>query len=176
MNRNPRAAILPTLLLLPMLALALLLAACQPEENSSATDAESATASDPKTETCAACGMVMREQPAPRGQVVHRDGTRAFLCSIDDLVQYLDIPSPAGKPTRIYAEVMPDGHDSKDMNQAWQPWFDVADLFFVTGIERGAVMGDPVMTYRARAAAEKAAEKWGGSLVTFEQLRAAIRE
>ena len=163
------------ILLAAILVLPLAQVACQPEQTSTDSD-ETATATNTDTGTCAACGMVMREQPAPRGQVVHRDGTRAFLCSIDDLVQYLDIPSPAGKPTRIYAEVMPDEHDSKDMNQAWQPWFDVAELFFVTGIERGAVMGDPVMTYRARAAAEKAAEKWGGSLVTFEQLRAANRE
>ena len=91
--------------------------------------------------------------------------------SIDDLVQYLDIPSPNGKPVKVYAEVMPDDHELLDMDPAWQPWGDVADLFFVTGIERGAVMGEPVMTYRTKAAAENAAENFGGRIVTFEQLR-----
>ena len=174
MKQSPHVAtLLPMMLLIPLV---LMLTACQPDEGSSSADGETMTATDPATDTCAACGMVMREQPAPRGQVVHRDGTRAFLCSIDDLVQYLDIPSPAGKPARVYAEVMPDEHESKDMNPAWQPWFDVAELFFVTGIERGAVMGEPIMTYRTRAAAEKAAEKWDGTVITFEQLRAANRK
>ena len=168
MKNTPLMAVL-------VLSLALAQTGCQPDETSTDND-EPATAINTDVGTCAACGMVMREQPAPRGQVIHRDGTRAFMCSIDDLVQYLDIPSPHGKAAKIYAEVLPDDHSPQDMERAWQPWFEAAEVFFVIGIERVGVMGEPVMTFRTRAAAEKATAKSGGEVVSFEQLRQANRD
>ena len=78
---------------------ALALLSCQ-REKAGSDDAQSFAPTHAETETCTACGMVIREQPAPRGQLLRRDGTREFLCSIDDLVQYLDVPSPLGKPKK----------------------------------------------------------------------------
>ena len=159
-----------------LLALACLgLSACQPDEGPSQQGVDlSATNAD--TETCTACGMVIREQPAPRGQLIRRDGTREFLCSIDDLVQYLEVPSPNGKPAKVFAEVMPDDHDQSDMSTAAQAWGEVADVYFVIGLDRGAVMGGPALTYQTQEAAEQAAKKFGGKVVTFEQLREANRK
>ncbi|MDP6207588.1 MAG: nitrous oxide reductase accessory protein NosL, partial [Roseibacillus sp.] len=54
----------------------------------------------------AVCGMLVREQSAPRAQVIHRDGTRAFFCSVADLLAYLEAPSPHGAVLRTYLEVM----------------------------------------------------------------------
>ena len=50
-----------------LVAILLPLAACQREEIASRNDKASA-AENPATGTCNACGMVMREQPAPRGR------------------------------------------------------------------------------------------------------------
>ncbi len=159
------------LLVLSILALA----ACQPKPTSSDAGKE-ITAVNADTETCSACGMVVREQPSPRGQVVHRDGSREFFCSIDDLVQYLDVPSPRGKPVKVFTEIMSDDHDIEDLSVAWRPWGEAADIFFVTGIDRGGVMGAPAMTYRTQTAAEKAAKELGGMVVGLEQLRDASRK
>ncbi len=148
----------------------LALVSCQ-RENASSQDDEKLTAMNADTETCSACGMVIREQPAPRGQVIHRDGSREFMCSIDDLVQYLDVPSPSGKPRKIFAEVMPDDHKLDDMDTGPQSWAEAAGVFFVIGIDRGGVMGDPALTYRTKDAAEMAAKNFGGKVVTFDQLR-----
>lgn len=153
-----------------ILCFTLVSTACRQEQpthrSHTATVAENAT-----TETCAACGMVVREQPAPRGQVVYRNGTRSFLCSIDDLVHFLAVPSPNGKPLTIYAEVMPDGYESDKRSTAWQSWDDANELFFVTDIERAAVMGKPALTFHTRGAAEKSAEKLTGKVAVFDQLR-----
>jgi nitrous oxide reductase accessory protein NosL len=127
-------------------------------------------ANNVQTETCSACGMVVREQPAPRGQVVYRDGSREFLCAIDDLVRFLEVPSSKGKPVKIFAEVMADGHDITDMDASAKPWIEAGKLFFVTGIERGGVMGAPALTYQTEAAAKKAAGKYNGKVVSFETL------
>ena len=150
-------------------------ASCQPKESATNIE-EKHQPTDAETETCAACGMVMREQPAPRGQVIHRNGDRQFLCSIDDLLQYLNIPSPNGQPIRIYSEVMPDAHAVDDMDTDFQPWQEADQLFYVTGIKRKGVMGAPVLSYSTREAADKAAAKFGGSVVDFEQLRKQTNE
>jgi len=146
------------------------LAACN-RDNSPSTEADSVVAKNVETETCSACGMVVREQPSPRGQVVYRDGSREFLCAIDDLVRFLEVPSPKGKPVKIYAEVMPDDHDLADMDTKGQPWVEADKLFFITGIERGGVMGAPALSYKTQEAAQKAARKYNGKVVTLEQLR-----
>ena len=66
------------ILLVAALTLPLAQIACQPEPSSTG-NAEPTIAINTDTGTCAACGMVMREQPATRGQVIHRDGTRGLL-------------------------------------------------------------------------------------------------
>jgi len=160
--------------LLPILCL-LAVASCHRENPASDADA-GLQPKNADTETCAACGMVIREQPAPRGQVIHRNGDRRFLCSIDDLLQYLEVPSPSGKPARIYSEVMPEAHALEDMDTSFQSWEEAAALFYVTGIDRQGVMGAPVMSYQSKEAADKAAENFGGKVLTFEQLRKQIQK
>ena len=147
----------------------LALAACK-SDNTTSTEQAAVVAKDVETETCSACGMVVREQPAPRGQVVYRDGSREFLCAIDDLVRFLDVPSAKGKPVKIFAEVMADGHDITDMDASAKPWGEVDKVFFVTGIERGGVMGAPALTYQTEEAAKKSAGKYNGKVVSFETL------
>jgi len=147
----------------------LALAACK-NENTTSSELKAVVAKHVETETCAACGMVVREQPAPRGQVVYRDGSREFLCAIDDLVRFLEVPSSKGKPVKIFAEVMSDDHDIANMDASTKPWVEVEQLFFVTGVERGGVMGAPALTYQTEAAAKKAAGKYNGKVVSFETL------
>ena len=153
----------------------LALASCQQKEALASTS-ESTQPIDAETDTCAACGMVIREQPAPRGQVIHRNGDRQFLCSIDDLLQYLDLPSPSGKPISIYCEVIPDAQPPSDMETSFQAWKEASSLFYVVGIKRKGVMGAPVMSYSTTKAAENAAKNFGGKVVTFEQLRKQTRK
>jgi copper chaperone NosL len=155
-----------------MLALlaGLLATGCSQSNGASGT-ATAPAPSDADVETCSACGMVVREQPAPRGQVVHRDGTRAFFCSVGDLLQYLEIPSPHGKPTAVYSEAMPPEHTLTDLDTEWKPWTAVGDLAFVTDISREGVMGKPVMAYATREAAEKSAATFGGKVKSFTELQ-----
>ena len=153
----------------------LALASCQQKETLADTS-DTLHPIDADTETCAACGMVIREQPAPRGQVIHRNGDRQFLCSIDDLLQYLELPSPSGKPVGIFSEVMPDAHAPDNMDTSFQAWKEASTLFYVTGIKRKGVMGAPVLSYDTAEAAGNAAKKSGGKVLTFEQLRTQTRK
>ena len=101
----------------------------------------------------AVCGMLVREQSAPRGQVVHRDGERSFLCSIGDLLAYLAAPSPHGAPARVLVEVLQPTQDPALSHTGPHPWIVAEEGVYVVGIERERIMGAPVLIYRDRAAA-----------------------
>lgn len=123
---------------------------------------------------CAACGMVVREQPAPRGQAVHRDGTRVHLCSIGDMVHYLQSPSPHGKPSALFVEALEPSFDPASIDTAPRQWVSAETASYVVGIERKRVMGRAVLAYAERSHAEAAAKKSGGRVKTWNELPAFV--
>ncbi len=115
--------------------------------------------------------MVVREQPAPRAQLVHRDGTRAHFCSIGDLLQYLAAPSPHGNAQRVFVEVLSPTEDPEKPNLSPHAWQAAEAAFYVVGVKRPGVMGSPVLSYESEAAARDAAKHLKGRFRNFEQLR-----
>jgi len=118
----------------------------------------------------AVCGMLVREQSAPRSQVVHRDGERAFLCSIGDLLAYLAAPSPHGAPVRVLVEVMEPTQDPAESHTGDHPWIDAEAGVYVVGIERPRVMGAAVLVYRDRAAAEAVIAGTSAKILSWSEL------
>jgi len=149
-----------------------LFAACGSQETEQApVNTESAPIAEHE---CATCGMILREQPAPRAELVHRDGTRAFFCSIADLVTYLEAPSPHGHPVAIYVEVMPDDASPDDLSSDIRPLRPAEQVSFVYGGLRRPVMGEPVLTFATGAAAQRAAERLHARVADFEGVKAAL--
>jgi len=136
-------------------AMCVLPAACG-KEKTEKTGSEPAEAEPFGPAECASCGMTLRFQPAPRGQLLHRDGTRAYFCSLGDLVQYAAAPSPHGKPKAIWVELMDDKADPTEMKTDARPWALADDASFVLGVPRRGVMGPPVLSYADKASAERA--------------------
>ena len=129
----------------------------------------------PKTAECAACSMVVREQPAPRGQLIHRDGTRKFFCSIADMLQYLRAPSAHGKPKAIFVEALDPKADPKKTDPKARPWISAEKASYVTGVPRPNVMGAPVLVYQKRSDAERVKKEQSGSeLRDLDGLKAAL--
>ncbi len=96
---------------------------------------------------CAVCSMTVADQPSPRGQVAHRDGSHAHFCSVGDLLHYLGTPGPKGAPTDIWVEAMPADLDPAAHDTAPQPWVAPEEAAFTLGKDR-RVMGTPVLSYR----------------------------
>ena len=137
-----------------MLALAgLLLVACGQPQAAADVSLEPRQAG---TAECSVCGMVVGEQPAPRGQVVHRDGQHAFFCSIGDLRAWLQTPSPAGRPERVWVEVLPSDFDVDSRDTSAHPWLVADAAVHVVGVPRGGIMGLPVLSFADPTAAEAA--------------------
>lgn len=124
---------------------------------------------------CAVCGMVVREQPAPRAQVVHRDGERAHLCSIGDLRAYLAAPSPHGRTTAVWVEALPTGLAPADIGTALRPWQPAELAHYVLGVPRSGVMGEPVLSYGNSWEAEEEATRLSGRVVPWAELTAPAR-
>ncbi len=103
--------------------------------------------------------MVVREQPAPRAQLLHRDGTRAFFCSIGDLVQYLQAPSRHGKVTHTFVEALPADVDPETPDMKPHPWLPAVDAHYLLGAKRRGIMGPPVLCFATRADADAAKKR-----------------
>ena len=121
----------------------------------------------------AVCGMLVREQSAPRGQVAHRDGSTFFFCSIGDLPVYLGAPSPHGRPEAVFVEGMRPDQDPARPHTGAHPWMPAADAVYVVGVDRPGVMGEPVLAYATRADAKAVvADHPGARILDLEGLRA----
>lgn len=122
---------------------------------------------------CAVCGMVVREQPAPRGQVLRRDGTREHACSLGDLRALAEIPSPHGKAVAAWVEAVPPGVAPDALGTAPLPWLPAEQAWYVAGFERPLVMGVPLLSYAEPDAARTAAQGLRGHVSRWEQVAGA---
>ncbi|MBK6849114.1 MAG: nitrous oxide reductase accessory protein NosL [Proteobacteria bacterium] len=120
---------------------------------------------------CASCGMYLREQPAPRGQGIHRDGTRVFFCSLSDLVVYDEAPSPHGQLQAKFVEVMEPDDAPAVRHLPPRPWHRAEAAAYVVDVERTLVMGVPAMAYDDAANAAAAVRNHGGTSVTWQEFR-----
>ncbi len=143
----------------------LLLGACGTTTTSSEVDLAPMDMTDAE---CAVCGMIVGEQPAPRGQVVYRDGSHLHTCSIADLRALVQAPSSRGTPTGVYVEGLEASFDPTSMDLAPRPWIAVEDAWFVFGATRNMVMGLPVLTYAEEAAATEATTALSGTQAQWE--------
>jgi copper chaperone NosL len=154
-----------------MLGLCALLMACSGGSSNAEPQVTAPEAFD--DHECAACGMIVRDQPSPRGQVVHRDGTRVYLCAIADMLTYLDAPSRHGAAVAVYVEASAPGVDdprAHDMRP--RPWIPATDAHFVTGFDRERVMGAPFLTYAKQEDAQRVATDLDAQVLDWNRVRA----
>jgi nitrous oxide reductase accessory protein NosL len=150
-------------------ALALSIAACGPAEE--ARESVSIAPVSIDDQEGAVCGMLVRDQSAPRAQVIHRDGERSFLCSIGDLLAYLEVPSPSGEPLEVLVEVMEPDEDPLASHPEPHPWVSAAEAVYVIGIPRRGIMGEPVLVYVDVETAEQVTAGTSARLVDFAELQ-----
>ncbi len=140
---------------------ALVLLSCGPTDEGDIGLPHQAVALDDQEDEV--CGMLVREQSAPRSQVVHRDGSRFFFCSLADMLVHLSAPSPHGRTESVFVEVMKPEEDPMRTHTGIHPWVPAEDAVYVIGIERRGVMGEPVLVYAGRSEAERAMQGHNGA-------------
>jgi copper chaperone NosL len=121
-----------------------------------------------ENEECALCGMLVKEQPAPRGQVVHRDGHRSYLCSVGDLAAYIQMPSPHGSVQQAYVEASSSPTNlTSDHFQEWD-WLPVEKAHYVANVPRRRVMGKPMLSFESDKMAKEAARLHRGLVLDWK--------
>lgn len=144
------------------------------EVSNSATTVEPISIEDSEDPVC---GMLVRNQSAPRAQVRHRDGTNLAFCSLGDLLVHLSAPSRHGEVARIFVEVMRPDEDPMESHTGAHPWAPAADVFFVVGVPRRGIMGRPILSYRDAATAAATVQAHpGAQSLDFEELKRWWRE
>jgi len=119
----------------------------------------------------AVCGMLVRDQSAPRGQVLHRDGSRFFFCSVGDLLVHRAAPSPHGRVEASFVEVLDPDEDPATSHTGEHPWSPVENAGYVVGVKRRGIMGPPVLVYRDTETATRVAESHPGArAMRFDEL------
>lgn len=148
----------------------LALLCCSPRGAGNIEGSHEAVALDDQED--AVCGMLVREQSAPRAQIVHRDGSRLFFCSLGDMLVYLSAPSPHGRAEAIFVEVLEPAEDPLQSHAGVHPWLAAEDAAYVVGIERPGIMGEPVLAYADRSQAERAMRGHDGArMLDIAELR-----
>lgn len=109
------------------------------------------------------CGMLVHEMSAPRAQVIHRDGSRFFFCSLGDMLVHLGAPSSHGRVEAAFVEVMKPAEDPLQSHTSDHPWVRANEAIFVIGIDRPGIMGAPVLAYANQIEAELVMEAHGGT-------------
>jgi nitrous oxide reductase accessory protein NosL len=155
-----------------VVALAVALAACGGQEQ--ASHGAAAQPEPIADHECGACGMIVREQPSPRGQVVHRDGTHVWLCSLADVVAYAAAPSPHGRVEQVWVETLAADVDPAANEVAQRPWARAAEAHYVLGVERDSVMGTAVLAFASAADASAAAARLGGRAASWDEIVRAL--
>jgi copper chaperone NosL len=135
-----------------------------------------ATAADIKPEEigaheCEACGMLIREQPAPRAQLVHKDGQRHFFCSVSDMLTYMQAPSPHGSVATSFVETLHPQDDPMEFSVDPRPWTGTREAAFVLGVAKPKVMGTPILVYGSENEAKSVSEKYKGTTVSWNKLK-----
>ena len=151
-------------------ALLALLVLCGCAKNGDAGEA-AATAHAIADHECAACGMVVREQNSPRGQLVHRDGTREFFCSVSDMLTYMEAPSPHGKVTSVFVESLAPQSAPAEFDISTRPWVPAEEASYVLGVDRPRVMGTPILVYEKTDDAKEVAGANSGTVVDWDKLK-----
>ena len=151
-----------------MIALLWILAACGGEQQAALV----IEPADFHGDECAVCGMLVGEQAAPRGQVLHRGGERRFVCSVADLRAYLAAPSGLGEPVGVWVEGVPVSLDVTAPPGPAGGWLEAANTTCAVGFDRPMTMGRPALCYARAEDAAAAATRLGGYAVDWAALRA----
>lgn len=121
---------------------------------------------------CTVCGMLIRGQPGPKGEVFLRGAERpAKFCSTTDMFAYILQPEHSGRVAQAYVHDMA----ATDWNTPSDDAFVVAsDAWFVVGHELSGGMGHTLASFREQAAAERFIANYGGRVLAFGDVTLAV--
>lgn len=116
---------------------------------------------------CALDGMFLSEHSGPKAQILYKDAEDAeFLCNIPELFAVYKEP---GTSVRIRAMIVQDTADV-DWDDPKGHWIKAEEAVYVKDSSRKGAMGLTYAPFSDRTKAQKFQGKYGGEILTFEEL------
>lgn len=151
--------------LLAAVGLILLLAGCGERETQQA--AQPAVAIEPGDE-CHLCGMIIEEQPGPKGQLyLSRETQARKFCSVAEMFTFLLQPEHVERIGAAYVHDVAAGSWAAPSDDAFVP---AREAWYVLGHDLEGSMGHALASFRQQADAEAFAQEHGGRVLRFEQI------
>lgn len=152
-----------------LMSFLLLITACSGEQQE-----QKITAVNPPEETaCDVDGMILSRYPGPKGQIHYKDSKRIdYFCETKEVFRVYAEP---GMPARIAAAFVQDAGET-DWSRPEGHWIDATRAYYVVGSNRIGSMGKTYAPFSDKAKAEAFAGKYGGTVKTFDQLLAEVRQ
>ena len=163
-SRKARFVIRCNLAMSLIMALMLILGCDQDPGTRNALPPQAIDASD----ECHVCGMIINRFPGPKGEAFVGGNLQALkFCSTRDLFAYLLQPEADANVREIYVHDMA-GADWRHPPDA--ALIDARLAWYVVNHSLRGAMGPTLASFRYREDAQAFAERYGGSLLRFEQV------
>ncbi|MES2148440.1 MAG: nitrous oxide reductase accessory protein NosL [Pseudomonadota bacterium] len=119
---------------------------------------------------CALDGMVLKDFPGPKAQILYAEGRPDYYCDLMELFAVLQAPEQKRKVAAIFVQDMakadwehPSGH-----------WIAARGALFVVGSKKAGSMGPTFGAFSTREAAAAFVQLEGGNIVAFDQITPAM--
>lgn len=139
---------------------ALLLVACsQPVQTTVAQEPDADTA-------CALDGMILKDYPGPKAQILYAEGKPDFFCDLMELFRVLLMPEQKRQISALYVQDM----GKTDWAQPVGHWIDAKKAFYVVGSKKAGSMGPTFGTFGNEQDAHTFMQQEGGRILSFDQI------
>jgi copper chaperone NosL len=140
--------------------LVLLLAACS-------RTTQPIVALEPNGDTaCAVDGMLLKDFPGPKAQIVYAEGKPDFFCDLMDLFSTVLIPEQRRQVAAVFVQDM--GKTNWEHPQG--NWIDAKTAIYVAGSKKPGSMGATFGSFGSMQDAQAFVKAEGGRIVRFDQI------
>jgi copper chaperone NosL len=140
--------------------LVLLLVACD-------RDIGQTAALEPSDDTaCAVDGMLLKDFPGPKAQIIYAEGKPDFFCDLMDLFSMMLSPEQKRKVAAAFVQDM----GKTDWDHPRGNWIDARTAIYVAGSKKPGSMGRTFGSFSNLQDAEAFMKTEGGRIVRFDQV------
>jgi copper chaperone NosL len=125
------------------------------------------TALEPADDTaCALDGMLLKDFPGPKAQILYAEGKPDFFCDLMDLFATVLAPEQKRHVAAMFVQDM----GKTDWDHPQGNWIDAKTALYVVGSKKAGSMGPTFGSFSDRQDAEAFMNKEGGRIVRFDEI------
>jgi len=142
----------------------IVLSACKQDDKPALTASPAAISGE---DECALDGMIVANYPGPKAQIQYRQkGRRDFFCETKELFHVYIEPGMEAKVAALYVQ----NTALIDWEKPVNSWIEAKGAFYVVGAGIDGSMGPTYAPFKSRDDAAPFIKKYGGDIMTFNEV------